>query len=108
MYLSIGEIDMRNLKAYPITLDEIEQCLLCLAEELSKDELVGDMRPLLLQKAAEIVGKCAVAAEAIEKIKTEIMLGCPIAESYQKADEGELLFAAGDLPKISAKFAIAQ
>jgi hypothetical protein len=99
---------MRNLKAYPITLDEIEQCLLCFAEELSKDELIGDMRPLLLQTAAEIVGKCAVAAEAIEKIKTEIMLGCPIAESYQKADEGELLFAAGDLPQMGKKFGVVQ
>jgi hypothetical protein len=99
---------MRNLKAYPITLDEIEQCLLCLADELSKDESIGDMRPLLLRTAAEIIGKCTVAAEAIKQIETEIMLGCPIADAYQKANGGALLFSEEDLPKISAKFAIAQ
>ncbi len=49
---------MRNTKEYPITRDEIVICLRDLSLELTNDrpmELIGDMRPLLLQKAIDII-----------------------------------------------------
>jgi hypothetical protein len=50
---------MRNLVEYPITHEEIMECLARLSEVLSYDKtgLVGDMRPLLLDRATEIVRK---------------------------------------------------
>jgi hypothetical protein len=48
---------MRNLLDYPITKEEIVQCLLHLSNELSKDELVGDMRPILLETAARLINE---------------------------------------------------
>jgi hypothetical protein len=50
-----GDDEMRNLAKYPITLDEIEACLLRLVVELDEPERIGDMTPLLLREAATIV-----------------------------------------------------
>ena len=46
---------MRNLAQYPVTTAEILECLRTLFEEISAEKRPGDMRPLLLRKAAEIV-----------------------------------------------------
>lgn len=48
---------MRNLKEYPVTTDEIVTFLDILIKKMSYENTgcVGDMRPLLLQKAKEIV-----------------------------------------------------
>lgn len=48
---------MRNLKRYPITSQEIEDCLRDLAKEHGADKtgLIGDMTPILLEAAANIV-----------------------------------------------------
>lgn len=50
---------MRNLRRWPITLVEIEDCLLQLADEIgekdAEEQRFGDMRPLLLRAAAKIV-----------------------------------------------------
>lgn len=46
---------MRNLEEHPITYEEIILCLERLSLDLSQEERIGDMRPLLLQKAAEII-----------------------------------------------------
>ena len=46
---------MRDLKRYPVTVPEIEECLLKLSEELAAEELDGDMRPLLLRTAALMI-----------------------------------------------------
>lgn len=61
---------MRNLKAYPVTSREIEDCLTNLSEELSTgDDLrCGDMRPLLLRMAAKIVRRSAFTQEALNEI----------------------------------------
>lgn len=50
---------MRNTEKYPITTQEIVSCLLELSDELANQRplRIGDMRPLLLQKAAEIVAQ---------------------------------------------------
>ncbi len=48
---------MRDLKKYPITLDEIVECLTRLADQLRGEAKEGDMRPLLLSEAAKIVGR---------------------------------------------------
>lgn len=41
---------MRNLHAYPITLDEVVECLETFKRECDP-ALVGDMRPILLDHA---------------------------------------------------------
>lgn len=46
---------MRNLITYPVTKAEIEQCLLSLADELSREERIGDMRPLFLRCASVLI-----------------------------------------------------
>ena len=46
---------MRSLQTYPITLDEIERCLLTLADSIFAEGRRGDMRPTLLREAARIV-----------------------------------------------------
>lgn len=48
---------MRNLEQYPITTDEIIQCLKVLMDDVAyeKTGLVGDMRPLLLANAIRII-----------------------------------------------------
>ena len=46
---------MRNLKRYPITLDEIAAALNKEAEAIRAEGKVGDMRPLLFSAAAKIV-----------------------------------------------------
>jgi hypothetical protein len=50
---------MRDTAAHPITKEEIENCLIQLADEILnplKGELpIGDMRPTLLYTAARIV-----------------------------------------------------
>jgi hypothetical protein len=56
---------MRNLARHPITLDEIERCLLQLSEELSDSGLIGDMRPLLLREAATIVRRTGFVTDNI-------------------------------------------
>lgn len=46
---------MRDTRAYPITLEEIERCLVALADTLRAEGRRGDMRPTLLREAAKIV-----------------------------------------------------
>jgi hypothetical protein len=45
---------MRNLEQYPVTLDEIIDCLETFKTECDP-ELIGDMRPLLLDMAIAAV-----------------------------------------------------
>lgn len=61
---------MRNLRKYPVTSREIEDCLENLADELSTgDDLrCGDMRPMLLKIAAKIVRRSAFTQEALNEI----------------------------------------
>jgi len=48
---------MRDLEQYPITTDEIIQCLKELMNDVAyeKTGLTGDMRPLLLANAIKII-----------------------------------------------------
>jgi hypothetical protein len=45
---------MRNLIEFPITLNEVIECLERCKAECNPD-LIGDMRPVLLQRAIQIV-----------------------------------------------------
>jgi xanthine dehydrogenase iron-sulfur cluster and FAD-binding subunit A len=47
----------RNLIKYPVTREEIIDCLTTLSADIIKEERVGDMRPSLLTLAAEIIAK---------------------------------------------------
>jgi len=60
---------MRNLAQYPITVKEVEDCLHRLADEIAKEERVGDMRPLFLKTAASVVARAGFAAEPFTKPK---------------------------------------
>ena len=42
---------MRNLQKYLITSNEIIDCLRRLANDINKEERIGDMRPLILEIA---------------------------------------------------------
>lgn len=46
---------MRNLITYPVTKAEIDECLNTLANELSREERIGDIRPLLLRLASVLI-----------------------------------------------------
>lgn len=46
---------MRNLKQYPITVKEITDCLITFHDEINKQEACGDMRPILLEAAINII-----------------------------------------------------
>ncbi len=46
---------MRCLRTHPITDQEIIDCLLRLSSEISGEGRRGDIRPILLSKAARIV-----------------------------------------------------
>ena len=45
----------RDLIVYPVTLEEIRDCLLAAAAEAGFEDRMGDMRPHLLHIAARIV-----------------------------------------------------
>lgn len=44
---------MRNLLQYPITPDEVLECLRSEADAINDRDVIGDMRPLLLTEAAK-------------------------------------------------------
>jgi hypothetical protein len=46
---------MRNLHEYPVTKEEILDYLARLQDEVIKEDGIGDMRPLLLAKARQII-----------------------------------------------------
>jgi hypothetical protein len=46
---------VRNLVEYPITDQEICACLKDMAEQCNAEDLVGDMRAVLLMTAADII-----------------------------------------------------
>ena len=46
---------MRDLLRYPITKLEVLNCLEDLLEEIQLEQGIGDMRPLLLQVAMEVI-----------------------------------------------------
>ena len=46
---------MRNLDQYPITVSEIRNTLRSMADQIEKEERIGDLRPLILRTAANIV-----------------------------------------------------
>ena len=46
---------MRNLRRYPITIQEIVEALQKQADDIAAEERCGDMRPLLFHTAARII-----------------------------------------------------
>ena len=56
---------MRNLKQYPLTLQEITKCLEDLAQRISDEGFIGDIRPLCLRTAPQIVTRSAFATSEI-------------------------------------------
>lgn len=46
---------MRNTIEFPITCDEVIECLERLKQQEMKSEAIGDMTPLLLHRAIQIV-----------------------------------------------------
>jgi hypothetical protein len=72
---------MRDLHRYPITLEEIERCLLTLSDEINKEEAMGDMRPLLLKTAAMIVSRSAFVTYGLGVVSGPFQVS-----PYPKAD----------------------
>jgi len=44
---------MRNLNEYPITLEEWIETLRSVSKELDKQEICGDIRPIILNQVAD-------------------------------------------------------
>jgi hypothetical protein len=59
---------MRDLRRFPVTVGEIERCLLEIAEGLPADQ-IGDMRPLLLRTAAKIVVRSGFVMESLKDLE---------------------------------------
>lgn len=59
---------MRNIAEYPITKEEILECLLSISEDINKYKRVGDMRPIFLRLAAEAVKQSPPLEEIMAKI----------------------------------------
>lgn len=66
---------MRNLLEYPITDQEIVECLYNLASKLDAEERIGDMRAVLLTTAGDIVAARKIT-EAKLKAAQEHMAVC--------------------------------
>lgn len=60
---------MRNLKEYPITADEIVEYLRRVAAEKDQEDRVGDVGPLLLLAAADIVQAFAGHPKLFDALK---------------------------------------
>ena len=58
---------MRNLKRYPVTIEEIEDALIKEANIIQAEENVGDMRPLLFSLAAGIVRRTGFVTCDLER-----------------------------------------
>lgn len=52
---------MRNLQEYPITTEEIIECLQKYKEDALSEQRVGDMRPLLLTAAIRALSLAELA-----------------------------------------------
>lgn len=46
---------MRNILEFPVTLTEVIECLQRLEQEALKTDRIGDMTPVLLHRARQIV-----------------------------------------------------
>lgn len=62
---------MRNLVQYPIEPEEVIECLTNRIDELTETKSIGDMRPLLLQTAVEVVKKAYELQQAGSPIFAE-------------------------------------
>ncbi len=66
---------MRNLLEYPVTTEEIVQCLVRLKEkeeaEIEAKHIMGDMTPLLLEKAIMIVRASGQLHQALQWTKVK-------------------------------------
>lgn len=62
---------MRNLKQHPITVTEITDCLNSLADQISdlEPKRIGDMRPILLKRAAKLIERVDFAVHEISMTK---------------------------------------
>jgi hypothetical protein len=58
---------VRNLVQHPITSDEIAHCLRELSYQLNGEGKIGDMRPLLLTTAANVVVAADEMLKGIDK-----------------------------------------
>ena len=65
-----SELLMRDIRRFPITQAESVQCLLTLASQIRLEGRRGDMRPMLLRRAAKIV-QAAESETAASKVAIE-------------------------------------
>lgn len=57
---------MRDLRRHPVTLVEIRDCLMQLCEDISREQSPGDMRPLLLSMAADIMMRAGFTVHGVK------------------------------------------
>lgn len=74
---------MRNLLQYPVTLDEIVECLERLRDREATEKRIGDMTPLLLDMAV-----CAVRYRELKLWERGDLAGMNATLSRQEPDRG--------------------
>lgn len=57
---------MRNLSKHPVSIGEIVKCLDDMADEIVLEQILGDMRPLLLREASKIVTRAGFAVHEVK------------------------------------------
>lgn len=57
---------MRNLNKHPLTLKEVVNGLREMAAEIAKEEAIGDIRPLILNTAANVVLRAGFAVHEVK------------------------------------------
>jgi hypothetical protein len=94
---------MRNLLEHPITDQEIVACLKTQAAKCDSDDLVGDMRSVLLLTAADMIAsphKCnhhtiITALEALKEKLNTVVLAAEACIHDDRHCGGEVTFVMG-------------
>jgi len=71
---------MRDLAKYPVTSQEIVECLLSMASQTDAEQAAGDMRPTLLHTAAVIITACPQSVK--DKVLKDIGLIDTVAKKF--------------------------
>ena len=67
---------MRNLAAFPVTKDEVIECLKRVSDEKVRDKngelIIGSMDPYLLQIAAETIQRHGIECEELRHLRLQL------------------------------------
>ena len=92
---------MRNTEEYPVTKEEIINCLHSLASQISEEGAIGDMRPLLLQEAIAIIS----AAHTPQQRQAVCVLSSLVNTIADEGLVSPALLVIGDVVRVAPMWA---